>query len=272
MKPSVLPVLPLKLNLLGLGLLLLGGLFFTQTVQAQAPVPADSVAQTAPARISRLRRPAVWRVAVPVTLVGLGYVSRNENMLDEFKEEVREETQEIFPHFATSLDNYTRHVPVWVAYGLYVGGMKGNRGVVPFSICYGLSHALSTGIVSNLKRISHTRRPDVATDFSSFPSAHTAEAFMTATLLHEQFGQGRPWLSVAGYTVATATGAMRLLNDRHWITDVVAGASIGFLSAEAVWRLYPAAARLLPSKLGRKLLLLPTYAPGGTVGAVLVVR
>ncbi|SDY72395.1 phosphatase PAP2 family protein [Hymenobacter psychrophilus] len=251
-------------------LLLLLGLAQPGTAQPSAS-PPDSVVG-APVVRPWLTRPAVLRVAVPVVLVAAGYASRNENFLDEMKEEVREETRENFPHFRTSLDDYTRRVPLAAAYGLFAVGLKGERGVVPFSACFGLSHALSTGLVSNLKRISHTQRPDVAADFSSFPSAHTADAFLTATLLHEQFGRGRPWLSVAGYTVATATGAMRMLNDRHWLTDVVAGASIGFLSAETVWRLYPAVARLLPGHLGQKLLLLPTYAPGGTVGAVLVVR
>ncbi|MCA8831522.1 phosphatase PAP2 family protein [Hymenobacter pini] len=243
-----------------------------QPVLAQVPVLPDSVshpkAAGQPPITPWIKRPAVWRVALPVTLVTMGYFSRNENLLDELKEEVHEETRENFPNFHTRLDDYTRHAPVWGAYGLYALGLKGERGVVPFTVCYGLSHALNTGLVSHLKRASHTRRPDDPADFSSFPSAHTAEAFMTATLLHEQFGRQHPWVSVAGYSVATATGAMRMLNNRHWVTDVVAGASIGFLSAETVWRLYPAAARLLPQKLGRKLLLVPAYMPGGAVGAV----
>ncbi|RSK51371.1 phosphatase PAP2 family protein [Hymenobacter rigui] len=253
---------------------LIGCCAVSRAALAQVPAAPDSVA--APARLlpatAWVKRPAVWRVAVPVTLVTLGYLSRNENVLDEMKEEVHEETREHFPNFHTGLDDYSRHLPIWGAYGLYAVGMKGDRGVVPFTVCYGLSHALSTGIVSHLKHISRTQRPDNPADFSSFPSAHTAEAFMTATLLHEQFGKDRPWVSVAGYSVATATGAMRMLNNRHWVTDVLAGAGIGFLSAEAVWRVYPAAARLLPGKLGQKLLLVPTYAPGGTVGAVLMLH
>lgn len=256
-------------------LLLTSGLLFSQVALAQVlPVP-DSVRRVVPMVVGKmpwLRRPAVWRVAVPVTLVALGYVSRNENVLDEMKEEVNEETREHFPHFRTSLDDYSRHLPVWGAYGLYALGLKGKRAVVPFTVCYGLSHALSSSLVSHLKRVGHTQRPDDAADFSSFPSAHTAEAFMTATLLHEQFGRDRPWVSVAGYGVATATGAMRMLNNRHWVTDVLAGAGIGFLSAETVWRLYPMAARLLPGRVSQKLLLLPAYLPGGSIGATLVMR
>lgn len=240
--------------------------------QVPASTPDSAVARPQWVAPPWLKRPAVWRTAVPVTLVVLGYISRNENLLDELKEEVHEETREHFPVFHTRLDDYSRHLPAWGAYGLYTVGLKGERGVVPFTVCYGLAHALNTGLVSGLKQVSRTRRPDNTTDFSSFPSAHTAEAFLTATLLHEQFGRGRPWLSVAGYGVATATGAMRMLNNRHWVTDVLAGAGVGFLSAETVWRLYPAAARLLPGKVSQKLLLLPLYAPGGTVGAVLVLR
>ncbi|TGE10193.1 phosphatase PAP2 family protein [Hymenobacter fodinae] len=219
-----------------------------------------------------VKKPIVWQTAIPVSLIGLGYISRNENVLDELKEEVGEETHEAFPHFHTSLDDYSRHLPIVVAYGLYAGGMKGTRGVMPFTIIYGLSHALSTGVVSNLKSLSHTKRPDNPADFSSFPSAHTAEAFMTATLLYEEFGRTRPWVAVGGYTVATATGAMRMLNNRHWITDVLAGASIGVLSAEAVWHLYPVAAHWLPGHLGEKLLLVPAYMPGGGMGVSLAVH
>ncbi|TGD81184.1 phosphatase PAP2 family protein [Hymenobacter wooponensis] len=256
--------------------LLLLTLLASQPLMAQVSVPSApdsvSVATARPGLVSWMKKPAVWHTAIPVGLIGLGYISRNENVLDEIKEEVGEETHEAFPHFHTSLDDYSRHVPIVVAYGLYAGGMKGARGVVPFTIIYGLSHALSTGVVSNLKNVSHTKRPDNALDFSSFPSAHTAEAFMTATLLYEQFGRTRPWVAVGGYSIATATGAMRMLNNRHWITDVLAGASIGVLSAEAVWHLYPVAAHLLPGHVGEKLLLVPTYMPGGGMGVSLAVK
>ncbi|WP_165699390.1 phosphatase PAP2 family protein [Hymenobacter jejuensis] len=239
--------------------------------QGLLPTAADTL-QPQPASVPFLKRPGVWRTAIPLSLIGLSYAGRNENFIDELKEEVREESRENYPRFRTHVDDYSRHAPLVAAYALQVVGLKGERGVIPFTITYGLSHALSTGIVSHLKKWTREPRPDVATDFSSFPSAHTTEAFLTATLLHEQYGRQYPWLSVAGYSVATATGAMRVLNDRHWVTDVVAGAGIGFLSAEAVWRLYPLVARWVPGKVGKLLVVMPTYAPGGAIGMVLAVR
>ena len=38
-----------------------------------------------------------------------------------------------------------------------------------------------------------------------------------------------PWYAVGGYAVATFTGVMRVLNNRHWISDVLSGAGIGIL-------------------------------------------
>jgi hypothetical protein len=75
-------------------------------------------------------------------------------------------------------------------------------------------------------------RPDGSTA-NSWPSGHTATAFVGATLLHKEYGLTRsPWWSVAGYGVATATGVMRVLNNRHWISDIMSGAGIGIMSTE----------------------------------------
>jgi membrane-associated phospholipid phosphatase len=42
---------------------------------------------------------------------------------------------------------------------------------------------------------------------------------------------------ISGYVVATGTGFFRMYNDRHWLTDVAAGAGIGICTKTA-W-LYP---------------------------------
>ena len=62
---------------------------------------------------------------------------------------------------------------------------------------------------------------------NSFPSGHTATAFMTATMLHKEYGWRSPWFSIGGYTAAAVTGVSRILNNRHWLSDVIAGGAIG---------------------------------------------
>lgn len=65
------------------------------------------------------------------------------------------------------------------------------------------------------------------------PFGDTAVAFSGATVLHKEFGKTSPWISVAGYAVATVTAVDRVRRNRHHWDDVAAGAAIGFLSAQA---------------------------------------
>ena len=70
-----------------------------------------------------------------------------------------------------------------------------------------------------------------ATGFS-FPSGHTATAFMTATMLSKEYGHLSPWVGIGAYSVATTTGLMRVVNNKHWLSDVLTGAGIGIISTE----------------------------------------
>lgn len=55
---------------------------------------------------------------------------------------------------------------------------------------------------------------------------------MTATMLTKEYGHRSPWIGISAYSVATATGLMRMANNKHWLSDVLTGAGIGILSTE----------------------------------------
>lgn len=93
------------------------------------------------------------------------------------------------------------------------------------------SAALMAGFVNTLKYTTKETRPD-NTSNNSFPSGHTATAFMCATILHKEYGMKSPWYSIGGYTLAGLTGVTRQLNNRHWIGDVLVGAGIGMISTD----------------------------------------
>ena len=48
----------------------------------------------------------------------------------------------------------------------------------------------------------------------------------------EKFGYKSPWVGIGAYSVATATGLMRIANNKHWLSDVLAGAGIGIITTE----------------------------------------
>ncbi len=69
----------------------------------------------------------------------------------------------------------------------------------------------------------------------SFPSGHAAMAFAAARSIDKEFRQDCIWIPIAGYAAATAVGIQRVARDRHHWYDVVAGAAVGFGSAELTW-------------------------------------
>ena len=90
-------------------------------------------------------------------------------------------------------------------------------------------------LVNSLKYSVCEMRPD-GSRRNSFPSGHTATAFVGAELVRLEYGNG--W-GAAAYVFATATGVLRVYNERHWCHDVLAGAGIGILSAKIAYWLLP---------------------------------
>jgi membrane-associated phospholipid phosphatase len=65
----------------------------------------------------------------------------------------------------------------------------------------------------------------------SFPSGHSASMFATATVLQSEFG----WkVGAPAYAVASWVAASRIEAHRHFLSDVIAGATVGILAGRAV--------------------------------------
>lgn len=135
------------------------------------------------------------------------------------------------PTFHQTYDEYTQYLPAAVMLGMKVAGVKGKSTWGELILSDAIGVAIGTAMVGGLKIITTKERPD-GTDQHSFPSGHTARAFMAATMLHKEYGELSPWISIGAYTCATATGMTRLMNNRHWMSDVLAGAGIGIASVE----------------------------------------
>ena len=107
-----------------------------------------------------------------------------------------------------------------------------------------LAGAVSTGvkIVVGRARPNESSEPDSYDPFSgqeSLPSGHTTIAFALATALADDVG--KTWASIGLYGVATGVGWSRINDNKHWLSDVYAGAVIGVTSAKLVngrWRIF----------------------------------
>ncbi|MBP3252284.1 MAG: phosphatase PAP2 family protein [Prevotella sp.] len=96
------------------------------------------------------------------------------------------------------------------------------------------SYVVAAGVSYSLKQMVGERRPDHS-DHRSFPSGHATFAFAGATMLWHEWGHLSPWVTVGGYGLATLVSIDRVVRDRHYLHDVVAGAAIGFAATELTY-------------------------------------
>lgn len=177
------------------------------------------------------------QLLVPTLLIGYGAVGLTSDGVKDVNVAIKSEVDEHVSS-GTSIDDYTRYVPVVSVYALNLMGVKGKHNYRDLTVITVTSHLIMTGSVMGLKSLCKVERPDGSTD-NSFPSGHTATAFAGAEILWQEYKDVSPWYGVAGYVMAAGTGVLRIYNDRHWLTDVAAGAGIGILSTKLAYWLHP---------------------------------
>ncbi len=162
-----------------------------------------------------------------------------------------------------------------------VGALTGQEDVKQIGVL-SLKALLAAGVATGFLKVTVGRgRPDYTSDpdefrpFSfnrdqySFPSGHTAHSFSIATVLARRFGRTDPWVPYAAYGVATATAVSRVLERKHWVTDVVAGAALGTLAGRLVG-VGPSEAS--DSGPGRRAVVVPIMGDGIGIGVRLTVN
>lgn len=200
----------------------------------------------------------------PLVLIGGGLAINNA----DFKAKQIKFRDENFVNFHNSLDDLIQFGPHAAVFGLDWIGVKSKHGFKDKIGLMFVGGVITLGTVSILKEVTHQLRPDGSVE-NSFPSGHTANAFFGATILAEEYADQSILYTVGGYTLATATGVFRVLNNRHWASDVLVGAGIGIISGKVAYAIYP----WLKEKIGGKgknknISLIPTYdgfAMGGNL-------
>ena len=183
-----------------------------------------------------------YKVMDDLTFVGIpifaaGWAIKGDKAMFRVNDENGKKNTQLLTDFKTSIDDYTQYFGPALTVGLKLGGYEGRSDWPRFAASAAMSYGIMAALVNGIKYTAKEMRPDGSTA-NSWPSGHTATSFVGATILHKEYGLTRsPWFSVAGYGVATATGVMRVLNNRHWVSDVLSGAGIGNMSTELAYAL-----------------------------------
>ena len=115
--------------------------------------------------------------------------------------------------------------------GWAVGTMRDDSELAGLGYDMSRSLLLTYGATTVLKLAVQRTRPN-GEDYS-FPSGHTASAFSTAGVLCQRYGG---WVGGVGVGLGVLTALGRMEDNKHYASDVVAGATIGWIIGRTVAR------------------------------------
>ncbi len=228
---------------------------FIQFVNANS-ICADTIRYDTLQRVRIEKEPAKQlkfsykQLIIPSALIAYGVfetaIEHNYLLNRQIKHEVNEHAGSKF-----AIDDITQYVPAAGVYALNLMGIKGKNNFKDRTFILGLSALFMGTSVNIIKYSTRIERPDKSAK-NSFPSGHTAVAFMGAEFLWQEYKDVSIWYGITGYTIAAGTGAFRLYNDKHWFGDVLVGAGLGMLSTKAAYWLYPSLQKLFTKKTKKK--------------------
>jgi len=86
-----------------------------------------------------------------------------------------------------------------------------------------------SGPVGFFKRL----KPGLRGKYNSFPGGHAITAFSLATVVAMQYRKS-VWVPILAYTTATGVGLSRVTENKHWLSDVLAGGVLGHVIGRLV--------------------------------------
>ena len=163
---------------------------------------------------------------------GIAYLIRGT--YTTFTEKHFRNKEGIFNTSGSNLGEYgVAVVPLGASWAMHMAGVKAKSTTERMLTANAIALALSSGLTYGLKSAVEEKRPDGGNH--SFPSGHCSLAFASAAILDREFGYLSPWITVGGYSFATATQFLRYQHNRHWVNDTFMGAGIGMMSTNLAY-------------------------------------
>ena len=201
-------------------------------------------------------------LVAPAILIGLGAgILTNPS----YNDEVKTRLGQTFHGFqGTKIDDYLIYAPYAGLAALNLVKIPCENDFINTAIIIAKAEVVNAAFTFGLKYLTKVERPNGENSYS-WPSGHTSQAFLAATIASREYRYKTPWVGIAAYGAAGTVALFRMLNNKHWLSDVAAGAGIGILSANLVymthqWRWGRPGSCLVPSLIN------------GRPGAILVYR
>lgn len=178
------------------------------------------------AAAEKQKKITVKQFILPATLITTGAL-----LIDtKLNKDLQSNSGKLFGNdFDTATDDYIQFAPILQIYLGHFLGVKSKNNFQQQTINLIVANLMMGAAVQITKRTVKEERPDQSNNHS-FPSGHTATAFTSASVLFYEYKDSNLWYASSGFLFATATGVLRIANNKHYTADVITGAGIGIAS------------------------------------------
>ena len=206
-------------------------------------------------------------VAIPAVMIAYGAITAQGDA--GINRDARIFVQKQFRPVSTMIDNTAIFLPYLELGAVALAGVESRNDRINTLLIIAKGEAIMLVSTFAVKYLANETRPNGA-DNLSFPSGHTAQAFLAASIVHTEFRDKSQWYGVGAYTIAPSVAALRMINDKHWQSDVVAGAGFGILSAHLAYLSHRN--RWGRKSIGRDVGMAPAYFSNGATGMTIIWR
>ena len=183
----------------------------------------------------RTKKPLLSKLIIPSTLIISGFALNGTQTEKGWQTDIR---NKVGNDYRNRFDDVAQYIPYAQVYlGAAVGIEAKNHWFDQTKNIF-LGGLVTLVVTHSLKRGVGKERPDGSSN-RSFSSGHTATAFLGGTILYHEYKESSMLYASSGYLFSASTGGLRVVNNRHWVSDVLAGAGIGILVGNLIYHIEP---------------------------------
>lgn len=201
----------------------------------------------------------VKQFIVPGSLIIIGSALSGSHFEKEIKNSFHDGSENDID-FALPIDDLIQYAPIAELYIADALGVKAKNHWFDQTKYLIIANAITAGITHAGKYIINKERPNGAGH--SFPSGHSSFSFTNASVLYYEFKDTAPGLAYSGYTLTTLVAGLRVVNNKHWLSDVMVGSGLGILVTTMVYR-YEPLKNWNPFKKSENVTFVPRYNNNG---------
>lgn len=174
---------------------------------------------------------------MPTTLLVYGGLKPLISAIPRLDINIMNQVQQHHPGFRTHAADYLMWAPSASLYVMDAMNVKSAHNFREHLILDAASVVITGGLGYGMRIISRNMKV-YTTEGTKFPSGHTANAFRGAEILRQELKENNKILSYSGYFIATGVGVLRIYDKAHLLSEVLAGAGLGILSAKLTYWLF----------------------------------